>query len=783
LTEASVFRRNHIADILTVPKKDRQAPEFPTKDAILDFVRDSPDAVGKREIARAFQVSAADRPLLKAMLKELEADGVLERGRGRRLISRGDLPPVCVLDVIGPDGEGDLIARPATWQGEGAPPKVVIQPTPRGPRGLCAGDRVLTRVRRLSQSLYEGYPIKQLSAGSSRLIAAYRPHSAGARLIPTDRKIKTEFSLAEDSALPEGLQPGDLIVAEVVPQDRYGLKRARIVEHLGAPGEPRTISLIAIHNRGLPTRFSEQALAQAANPPEMDLRGRMDLRNIPLVTIDGEDARDFDDAVWAQRDPDTDGSNIGGWHAIVAIADVAFYVRPGSALDKDAYERGNSAYFPDRVVPMLPEALSNDLCSLRPGEDRLCLAVHLRIDAEGNLKSHRFERAVMRSAARLTYEQVQAARDGAFDATTRAVWPCTLEPLYGVFSALLKARERRGTLELDVPERKVTLDATGRIAEIKPRERLDSHRLIEELMISANVAAAEALERYGLPCMYRVHDEPAREKLENLRDFLSGLGMKLAKGQTLRPRQFTQLLERTANTPHYEMVNEFVLRSQAQANYSPDNIGHFGLALRRYAHFTSPIRRYADLIVHRALIRGLGLGAGALSDAEMSRFGAAADHLSSTERRAVAAERDADDRFVAAYLASHIGAVFDGRIAGVNRFGLFVRLAETGGEGFVPVSTLPDDDYQLAADRQSLTGRRWGRCYRFGATVSVEVMESDMASSSIIFRLRNPEEAAVAAPSGGTGGRPRGRGGNRRGTSSTYRNKIGQNQNRHKRHR
>lgn len=754
-------------------RKDRQAPEFPTKDAILDFIRDSPDAVGKREIARAFQVSAADRPLLKAMLKELEADGALERGRGRRLTPRGDLPPVCVLDVIGPDAEGDLIARPATWQGDGPPPKVLIMPTARGPRSLGAGDRVLTRVRRLAQSLYEGYPIKQLSAGSSRLIATYRPHSAGARLIPTDRRVKTEFSLAEEAAAaPVGpaLQPGDLVVAEVMPQDRYGLKRARIVEHLGAPGDPKTISLIAIHNRGLPTRFSDDALVEAAHPPGLELTGRADLRPLPLVTIDGADARDFDDAVWAE--PDADPSNIGGWHAIVAIADVAFYVRPGSALDKDAYERGNSTYFPDRVVPMLPEALSNDLCSLRPGEDRLCLAVHLTIDADGALKGHRFERAVMRSAARLTYEQVQRARDGGWDETTRALWPRTLEPLYGVFAALLKARERRGTLELDVPERVISLDEDGRIAGIKPRERLDSHRLIEELMIAANVAAAEALERYGLPCMYRVHDEPAREKLETLRDVLSGLGLRLAKGQTLHPRQFTQLLARTANSPHAEMVNEFVLRSQAQATYSPDNIGHFGLALRRYAHFTSPIRRYADLIVHRALIRGLGLGPGALSDAEMRRFGEAGDHLSNTERRAAAAERDAADRFVAVYLASHIGAVFQGRISGLNRFGLFIRLIETGGDGFVPVSTLPDDDYVADAERQSLTGRRWGRCYRLGSLAAIEVVESDLASASVIFRLSHPEEAAGVAPGGTAPDRPRSRPGKRRDTSATSRAKT-----------
>ena len=464
-----------------------------------------------------------------------------------------------------------------------------------------------------------------------------------------------------------------------------------------------------------------------------------DLRALPLVTIDGADARDFDDAVWAEPDP----QNEGGWHLMVAIADVAAYVQAGSALDREAFKRGNSCYFPDRVVPMLPEALSNGLCSLRPDEDRACLAVHLWIDGNGRLKRHRFERGLMRSQARLTYEQVQAARDGNPDKQTRPLLDTVIAPLYGAFSALMAERGKRGTLDLDLPERRIALDDAGNVTGIAARSRLDSHRLIEEFMIAANVAAATSLQEKALPALYRVHDAPDLAKVEALREFLEPMGYRLAKGQVMRPRAFTQILERAKGKPEAQVINEMVLRSQSQALYQTDNIGHFGLALPRYAHFTSPIRRYADLTVHRGLIRLLRLGDEGAGDDELARLGPIGEHISFTERRAAGAERDAVDRYTAAFLADRVGTEFYGRIGGVTRFGLFVTLAESGADGLVPIGTLPEDFYEHDARQHALVGRRWGREYHLGANVRVRLIEADPLTGSTILNLAGESEGTA----------------------------------------
>ncbi|MBU0797862.1 MAG: ribonuclease R, partial [Alphaproteobacteria bacterium] len=460
---------------------------------------------------------------------------------------------------------------------------------------------------------------------------------------------------------------------------------------------------------------------------------RTDLRGIPLVTIDGADARDFDDAVFAEPDPDP--KNPGGWHLMVAIADVAHYVRTGDALDKSAYERGNSVYFPDRVVPMLPEALSNELCSLRPHEDRACMAVHMWVDAHGKKLNHKFVRGLMRSTARLTYEQAQAAIDGHTDETTEPLVENVIRPLFTAYKALDQARRSRGTLELDLAERQVVLGADGTVASIRTRDRFDSHKLIEEFMILANVCAAETIESLRLPCMYRVHDEPDSEKLEGLREVLHGIELNLAKGQVMTPKHFNQILAKVRGGPNEQMVNQLVLRSQAQAVYSPENLGHFGLALQRYAHFTSPIRRYSDLLVHRALIRGLKLGTGALLDEELPRFVEMGEHISITERRAAHAERDAIDRFVTAFMADRVGAVFPGRINGVTRFGLFITLDETGADGFVPIRTLPNDYYDHDAVRHQLVGRSRGLTLTMGDRVEVRLAEADQVTGGLLFEL------------------------------------------------
>ena len=738
-------------------RRKKDAP-FPSKEQVLEFIKESPTPVGKREIARAFNITGDGRIPLKHLLKELEAEGAIEKGGGRRVAPPASLAEVMVLVVSEIDPDGETLARPAVWTDEATPPpRIYMQPEKRGHPALSPGDRVLAKLHRVSDQHYEARTIRKLDAGTTaRIVGVYEPGREGGRLRPADRRAKAEFVILPQNA--EGARPGELVVAEMLPSSRFGLKQARVIERLGGPEDPKAISLITIHQNGIPTVFPKAAVEEAERAEPPTLAGRTDLRQYPLVTIDGADARDFDDAVFAE--PDEDPANPGGWHLLVAIADVSFYVRPGSPLDRSAYDRGNSCYFPDRVVPMLPEALSNELCSLKPKVDRACLAVHMWIDVKGQLKRHKFVRGLMKSAARLTYEQVQKARDGEPDDTTGPLMERVIGPLYAAYACLIAAREERGTLELDIPERKVVIGPDGKVAEIGVRARLDSHKLIEEFMIAANVAAAEALEAKNAPCIYRVHAEPARDKLEPLREFLKSMGYNLARGQVMKPSAFTRILEKAAGTPESELISTVILRSQAQAVYQPDNIGHFGLALTRYAHFTSPIRRYADLIVHRSLVRAYKLGDGALDDQEAEKLDRIGEHISQTERRAVTAERDAMDRYLAAYLSDRVGGVFTGKIGGVTRFGLFVTLSETGADGLVPVSSLPDDFYDHDEATHSLVGRRWGRRYRLGAPVKVRLIEADPITGSMVFQLTEAdgEEQPAGRARGAGDPRPQKRG-------------------------
>ncbi len=733
--------------------KPHKAP-FPTRAQVLDHIRDNPDHLGKRELSRAFQLDAEQRPELRRMLKEMEADGLLQRGRKRRFAPPGALPEVTVLTVHATDADGELLARPDSWDADelGPPPRVLVLPmTGRHAAAIGVGDRVLARLSRDGEAAYTAKPIKRLASAPSRLLGVLAEGPEGWRLRPTSRRERNEYVVrAGDTG---GAAAGELVEAEVVPGRHYGLRMARVKDRLGDTANPRAVSLICIHSHGIPTEWPPEAedQARAAGPTPAD--GREDLRSVPLVTIDGEDARDFDDAVWAEPDPDPD--NPGGWHVLVAIADVAWYVRPEDALDQEAFRRGNSVYFPDRVVPMLPEALSNGWCSLRPDEERGCLAMEMWLDDKGHKRRHRVLRGVMRSAARLTYTQVQMALDGAPDEAAGPLLDPVLRPLHGTFRALLAAREARGSLDLDLPERRVIVDDGGQVVGIQPRPRYDSHRLIEELMVAANVCAAEELERLRQPCLYRVHDEPSREKLTALRDFLRTLDIKLAPGQVLTPHLFNRVLESARGTEHEHLVNEVVLRSQAQAEYTPENIGHFGLGLRRYAHFTSPIRRYADLLVHRALIRGLGLGDGALADDQAAAFATIGGHISSTERRAAMAERDAVNRFTVSFLAGRVGAVFSGRVNGVTRAGLFVTLDETGADGLIPISTLPDDFYWHNEQARQLEGREHGRVYRLGQPVTVRLKEADPIAGGLLFELMEDGEDTGGVSRGGPGRRVR----------------------------
>jgi len=714
-----------------VAKSRRRGAPFPTKDQIVAFIRENPSRVGKREIARAFNVTGADRIPLKALLKELEAEGVLVREPGRRLAPPGALPEITVIEISGVDRDGEVYARPAEWEAETPPPKILVQYARKRGYAPGKGERVLARLRRESEGVYSAEVLRAVESAAAQVIGVFERQGDGSgRVRPTDRRNKAEYIIpARDVGQARN---GDIVAVAPSSAPRLGPIRARVVSRIGREDDPRTISLISAHTQGIPIEFPADAVALANTSLPASLDGRTDLRRIPLITIDGADARDFDDAVYAEADPD----HPGGWHLIVAIADVAWYVRPGDALDRSALQRGTSVYFPDRVIPMLPEALSNDLCSLRPREDRATLAAHIWIDAQGRIRRHRFERAMIRSAARLTYDQVQAARDGAPDDKTGPLMERIIAPLYGAYEVLAAARDKRGALDLDMPERKVEIGEDGHISRIAPRQRFDSHKLIEEFMIAANVAAAETLEARHTPCMYRVHDVPDPAKVAALADFVAALGFRMAKGQVMTATQFNRLLTQARGTPHWELINDMILRTQSQAVYSPDNLGHFGLGLRRYSHFTSPIRRYADLLVHRGLIRALGLGDGGLPDNADDSFEELGVRISAMERRGMLAEREALDRYITAYMTDHVDAEFQGRVTGVTRAGLFVTLDETGANGLIPIRSLEPRDFYFHDERQQrLVGERTGRYFSLGMRVTVRLVEANTLTGSLLFDL------------------------------------------------
>ncbi|MFO0995330.1 MAG: ribonuclease R [Alphaproteobacteria bacterium] len=706
-----------------MPKPRRTADALPSKDEIVNFIRTSPSRVGKREIARAFQLHGPERIALKAILRELEAEGTLVRGGGRRLAPADALPNVAVLEAVAIDEDGEIQLRPVDWPHDSPPPPILLEHSRQAGRAPGLGERILGRLTRSSDG-YTATTLRLLGRMPSRVVGVFeRLADGGGRVRSTNRRDKGDYVIPAREA--GGAKPGDIVLVETDPASRLSARRGRVKERIAHESDHRSFSLIAAHTHELPLAFPQTAIRQAEQSRAASLADRTDLRGMPFVTIDGADARDFDDAVFAERDAD------GTWHAVVAIADVGWYVRPGDALDRAAAERGNSVYFPDRVVPMLPEALSNDLCSLKPGLDRPCLAVHLWIDEAGTIRRHRFERVMIHSAARLTYEQVQSLADGI--AASAPIDPGVIAPLYGVFEALAGARKRRGALDLDLPEWRIDVDAQGRVRSVARRTRLDSHRLIEELMIAANVAAAEALERHRRPCMYRVHDAPDPERLDSLAELLREYGIRFSKGQVVTPAVLNRVLDQARSSPHAAVVNDLVLRTQALAAYHPDNIGHFGLGLTRYCHFTSPIRRYADLLVHRALLGTLGLEGGAFED--RTAMEAHAERISRAERRGMAAERDALDRFMAAFLTDRVGLEFRGRITGLNRAGLFVTIDDVGASGLVPMSMLPDDFYRHDERANRLVGEHAGRSYGLGEPVVVRLLEAEPITGSLLLRL------------------------------------------------
>jgi len=718
----------------------RPASGLPDKETLLRFLQEAGEA-DKSDLARAFGLKGGERRALREMLRELQAEGRLGK-RGRSGFSEtGTLPPVGVCDVVERDGDGELYVRLVSASDDA--PRALLVPDRNATAGPAPGmgDRLLVRFEQ-GEDGWEARLIKKLDTDANRVLGVIRKSARETRIEPVDRRSKD--TLIVPQLLSEGLRDGDLVVASIEKNEqRYGPKRGKILEHIGREDDPRAASLIAIHSHGVPTGFSE-AVEQEAEAVELPtLKGRDDLRDIPFITIDPADARDHDDAVYAQRDDAA--SNEGGWIVWVAIADVAAYVKPGSALDREARAKGNSTYFPDRVEPMLPERLSNGLCSLKQGENRATLAVRMVFDKDGRKTAHRFHRGLMRSHAKLSYEQAQAAIDGienggGTDDTTGPIMEAILYPLWNAYHTLLKGRTRRSPLQIESAERRILMSADGGIASITPRKSLEAHRLIEEMMIQANVCAAETLEQKRVPLIFRVHEAPSQEKIFNLADFLATLAMPWNKGEPATTKRFNKLLDQTRDGPHAEVVNEVVLRSQMQAIYSPENVGHFGLHLDRYAHFTSPIRRYSDLIVHRGLIRALNLGKDGLSDREIAELAAIADHVTQTERRSMAAEREAMDRYMAAFLEDRVGATFTGRITGVTRFGLFVRLDETGADGLVPVSSL-GDEYFVHDDRaHALVGDRSGRRFTLGRTVEIRLKEATPVTGGLLFEMLSPAE-------------------------------------------
>lgn len=707
-----------------------------TPDSLIDFLSKSDTPRTKKEIARHFQIKGDDRRHMRGLLRKLEKQHRIIRTAAKAYTIPDGLPAVLTVEISEITIDGDVFATPVDLQDkQGAqPPKIEMPPTKKGHPAFALGARYLCRIKRDEEG-FIGHVIKALDTYENKIIGLVIQRKNGFALMPSNKREKNDFQIEERDL--NHAKDGDLVVAEIQPvKHKHLKKKARVVDIIGNEEDPKAISLIASFEKGLRQDFPPKVLQECEGLKVPELGKREDLRDIPLVTIDGADARDYDDAVFAEATQD------GGYHLIVAIADVAHYVRYKSALDIEAYARGNSTYFPDRVIPMLPEALSNDLCSLMPKVERACMAMHMWIDKHGNLVKYKPVRGLMRSAARLTYEQVQAALDGVTDADTDVLLDPVLKPLYEAYKILLKNREKRGALDLELPETQIMINENGEMTGLKQRARFDSHKLIEEFMVLANVAAASALEDKRSPCMYRVHDKPDPVKVEGVRDFLEGFGITFAKGNVVTPALLNGILKQASGTDYAFMVSLVVLRAQSQAVYNPSNQGHFGLALAKYAHFTSPIRRYADLFVHRALIKAYNLGDGALDKEEDIRAVEIGEQISLCERASMEAERSSVDRFTAQYLEENIGAEFNGRISGLNRFGLFVRLDESGADGLVPIRSLPDDYYIHDEKQHALIGRRNKIIFRMCAPIKVRVTEADGLTGSTILEVVNPEKGA-----------------------------------------
>lgn len=719
-----------------MPKPPRQREPrhhgLPSRQQVLNLIAESAEPVGKREIAKAFGLKGQEKIELKALLRDMADEGLID-GNRTAFHRMGGVSKVTVLRVIEIE-DGEAITVPDGWSPDDAapPPRLRLRETGRG-SALRKGDRVLARTEEAGSG-WIAHPMKKLPARVDQLMGVVEIDGTGKGwLAPVDKRERNSAPIIDLG----GAEQGQLVFAE--PAGRGPRAGVKVTDILGDPLLPRAFSLIAINKHGIPFAFAPETVDEAELAAQLPLseERREDLRDLPIIAIDPSDARDHDDAIWAEPDEQ------GGFRALIAIADVSFYVRPGSALDRDARKRGNSVYFPDRVVPMLPEVLSADVCSLRAGADRAAMACHLEIDSEGRVTSWRFTRAIVRIAEVIAYESAQQLIDaGTAPAYLTNLWKC--------WRALERARKSRDPLELELPERRVVLDTAGKITEIALRERLDAHRVVEDFMIAANVAAAKALEAKVAPVVYRIHEPPSREKLIALKDYLATFDRKLALGQVVTPGLFNRMLKDVADESEKALVMEAVLRSQTQAYYGPRNAGHFGLSLASYAHFTSPIRRYADLLVHRALVDAYGLeqpvpkgrlpATSGLSDRDSADLTRISDAISITERRAMEAERDTIDRYVAAWLSSRVGEVFETRVTGVQRFGLFATILDLGGDGLVPVSVLADERFHYDDKTQILSGESSGIRYARGDRLRLRLAEANPLTGALKFE---PEAAGA----------------------------------------
>jgi len=707
-----------------------------SRDSILKAVSGQPGRFDNKGLARKLGVKGPDRRILRQLLRELVDDGVLIKSKNKTFRESDDLPSVMVIRITALDEHGDLVGEPEVWKQDGPAPKVIVRegPISKKAKGRAAatvgvGGRALCRIKK-QNGLIIAQVMKKLGSGPSKYLGILHQGGRGWRIQPVNKKSRHDYKPVK---VPEGAENNDLVFFQSSRRNQGDIRLAEIVQTVGSANDGKAASLISLYEYDIPMGFDEDVITEAKSLklPRLS-KYHKDLRHLPLVTIDPVDAKDFDDAVYAKPTK-------SGWDIWVAIADVAAFVTPDSALDKAARDKGNSVYLPDRVEPMLPHELSSDLCSLRPDEDRACMAVHMIFDKKGIKKSHKFHRGIMRSHARLTYAQAQEAFEGNPGKAAAPVEDVLID-IFTAYKTLRKARNERAPLAIELPERRVHVNDKGAVTKITIQERFDAHKLVEEFMVQANVAAAEALSAKGVTTIVRVHEPPAREKLQGLSDFLPVLGLKWSLGERASTKRLNTLLKQAADKDLSETVGMAVLRSQSQAVYSPDPKGHFGLNLTHYAHFTSPIRRYADLVVHRALIKAFNLGEDGTSESETSRLKDISEHISSTERRAMAAERGAKDRYIAAFLEKRVGAEFDARITGVTKFGLFITLDETGADGLIPSRSLGREYFVLDEKRKALIGAESGATYRFGRQIKVRLQEATPVTGGLIFEMLTKPE-------------------------------------------